>query len=397
MSAPNYTTTEHIIKEWPRIVGEVKKYHIPTQALLTNTRVGFFLGNSLFILAPSVFHKENLGKSVSHRAIKRVLEELTGKDITTHFYLANEVPLNLLESAWEEIKKLTKRQSPAVQALLHGARPIDTNKDTIILLAASPFHKDHLHKDRNRLLIESVVNGLLGTKVKVDVTIEVPPSKYNGFEPSTGAFPISETAKKDIVDTLRSLRIEDEADSRILEANQRTEEQASQAKFQQIMLDHLEKHGTSGLEELLQGVASLMSMLHLSIKGIEPATINNASLANTQIIEHDGLRFRSHTETKIYDALKKRGILFFPNATAVLGVKNIRREPDFLICQDGKWGILEVMGDKYHPGTTAMKDHDRARLFKDYGMYVIEFYDANRCYNHPEEVVDEFLRLLSKL
>ena len=71
-----------------------------------------------------------------------------------------------------------------------------------------------------------------------------------------------------------------------------------------------------------------------------------------------------------------------------------KKEPDFLVCLNGKWGILEVMGETFHPSATAIRDHDRARLFKDYGLVVIEFYDASRCYSDPEAVVDDFLRRL---
>jgi hypothetical protein len=124
---------------------------------------------------------------------------------------------------------------------------------------------------------------------------------------------------------------------------------------------------------------------------------NSASLGSSRSIEWDQLRFRSRSEIEVYEALKKRNVLFFANATAVLGGKNKKKEPDFLICQNGKWGILEVMGDLYHTPTTAMQDHDRARLFKDYGVSCIEFYDAKKCYNTPEGVVNDFLDRLSKL
>ncbi|HEY9866308.1 MAG TPA: hypothetical protein V6D21_19205, partial [Candidatus Obscuribacterales bacterium] len=123
---------------------------------------------------------------------------------------------------------------------------------------------------------------------------------------------------------------------------------------------------------------------------------NSASLNSSGSIKHDGLGFRSRTEIKVYEALKKRSVLFFANATAVLGGKDMKREPDFLVCQNGKWGILEVMGAPYHPTNTAMRDHERARLFKDYGLFCIEFYDATKCYNSPEGVVDDFLERLSK-
>ena len=132
---------------------------------------------------------------------------------------------------------------------------------------------------------------------------------------------------------------------------------------------------------------------------------NSASLVSRGSIEWDELRFRSWSEIQVYKVLKKRNILFFANATAVLGGKNSvlggknkdKKEPDFLVCQKGKWGILEVMGDLYHTPTNAMDDHDRARLFKDYGVFCIEFYDAKKCYTTPEEVVDDFLDRLSKL
>ncbi|MEA5572654.1 hypothetical protein [Calothrix sp. UHCC 0171] len=124
---------------------------------------------------------------------------------------------------------------------------------------------------------------------------------------------------------------------------------------------------------------------------------NSASLVSPGNLLHDGLRFRSRSEIKIYEVLKKRNVLFFANATAVLGSKDIKKEPDFLVCQNGKWGILEVMGEPYHPSSTAMKDHERARLFKNYGLLYIEFYDAARCYSKPDEVVDDFLHRLSSI
>jgi hypothetical protein len=54
------------------------------------------------------------------------------------------------------------------------------------------------------------------------------------------------------------------------------------------------------------------------------------------------------------------------------------------------------MGNPYHTPTNAPEDHARARLFKDYGLMFIEFYDASRCYESPEDVVDDFLRRLTQ-
>jgi hypothetical protein len=132
--------------------------------------------------------------------------------------------------------------------------------------------------------------------------------------------------------------------------------------------------------------------------GTDPAPLNAGALASRAALEHDGLRFRSFAEIQIYEALKVRPVLFFPNAAAVLGgrEKEGKKEPDFLVCLGGRWGVLEVMGEPYHPGATAFKDHERARLFKDYGLAVVEFYDASRCSRQPEAVVEDFLRRLEQ-
>jgi hypothetical protein len=128
----------------------------------------------------------------------------------------------------------------------------------------------------------------------------------------------------------------------------------------------------------------------------ENIPLNNASLGSNGTIQYDKLRFRSKTETKIYDELKKRKVLFFPNAICVLGGIDKKKEPDFLVCHDGKWGILEINGDDYHTPANSTYDHERARLFQIYGLSFIQFYDAHKCYTEPEKVVTEFLTLLAK-
>jgi hypothetical protein len=120
--------------------------------------------------------------------------------------------------------------------------------------------------------------------------------------------------------------------------------------------------------------------------------LNNCFFPSDSIVNHDDLRFRSPAEVSVYTELKKRRLLFFPNAAAVLGPTSTKREPDFLICYKGRWGVLEVMGETYH--TNAVKDHDRARLFKEHGLLCIEFFPAKRCETEPAIVVNEFLAIL---
>jgi hypothetical protein len=125
--------------------------------------------------------------------------------------------------------------------------------------------------------------------------------------------------------------------------------------------------------------------------------LNSCWFTTDTTVSHDRLRFRSKSEIAIYDELKNRKLLFFPNPAAVIGgATNQKKEPDFLICSAGNWGILEVMGSYFHTKDNAVKDHDRARLFKDFGILCIEFFDASECSKNPANVVDKFLAILAK-
>jgi len=90
--------------------------------------------------------------------------------------------------------------------------------------------------------------------------------------------------------------------------------------------------------------------------------------------------------------LVKLGLLVFPLPVAVLGKQRIYKEPDFVVCYKGKFGILEIHGDVWHPPQTAAKEHERRREFTQLGINVYEIFDATRCWNEPERVVDDFLK-----
>jgi hypothetical protein len=117
-----------------------------------------------------------------------------------------------------------------------------------------------------------------------------------------------------------------------------------------------------------------------------------------KILNWNNLGFRSASEIKIAQALDRAGVLFLPNCKARLGsgANRQNREPDFLICHNGKWGILEVDGEFYHQPSRTVADHERDRLFKIHGITVAEHYDANKCFNNPDEVVNEFLIILDQ-
>jgi very-short-patch-repair endonuclease len=91
-------------------------------------------------------------------------------------------------------------------------------------------------------------------------------------------------------------------------------------------------------------------------------------------------------------------VLFLPNCRARIGLQGNRqdREADFLVCPNGKLGILEVDGESVHPPPRTAEDQERDRLFKRHGILVVEHFDAGECFEHPAGVVARFLDILKK-
>ncbi len=121
-----------------------------------------------------------------------------------------------------------------------------------------------------------------------------------------------------------------------------------------------------------------------------------ASKNGKPINVYNEMKFASRSEIRIAQELETQKILFFP---LPLGVRadtgnfyNDHREVDFLICQDGAWGILEV---SYHPDRYE-KDSEKDSWFKKSGILCIQHYSAERCYNFSKEVVEEFLTILAR-
>jgi len=111
---------------------------------------------------------------------------------------------------------------------------------------------------------------------------------------------------------------------------------------------------------------------------------------------YNEMKFASHSEIRIAQQLEVKKVLFFPLPLAVRNETSDifidHREIDFLICHQGLWGILEV---SYHPDRFE-KDSEKDFWFKKSGILCIQHYTAERCFNNPKEVVDEFLEVLEK-
>jgi hypothetical protein len=108
------------------------------------------------------------------------------------------------------------------------------------------------------------------------------------------------------------------------------------------------------------------------------------------------MKFASQSEIRITQELEAKGVLFFPLPLAVRhetgNIYQDHREVDFLICLDGTFGILEV---SFHPDRYE-KDKEKDAWFKKSGILCIEPYPAEKCYDQPRVVVEEFLSFLSK-
>lgn len=68
------------------------------------------------------------------------------------------------------------------------------------------------------------------------------------------------------------------------------------------------------------------------------------------------------------------------------------KEADFLVCYQGKLGILEVDGP-HHTPERRVEEQERERLFRLHGIIVVERYDSEKCKAQPFKVVDQFLKL----
>lgn len=115
-----------------------------------------------------------------------------------------------------------------------------------------------------------------------------------------------------------------------------------------------------------------------------------------EILVYNEMKFASKSEIRIAQELENRKVLFFPLPLAVRcetgEFYKDHREVDFLICIEGTFGILEVARhpDRYE------QDKEKDVWFKNSGILCIEHYTAEKCFNHPGIVVDEFLKTLIK-
>ena len=118
--------------------------------------------------------------------------------------------------------------------------------------------------------------------------------------------------------------------------------------------------------------------------------------AKKHVFTYNEMKFASQSEIRIAQEFERRKVLFFPLPLAVRNdtgdFYKDHREVDFLVCHEGVWGVLEVA---FHPDRYE-QDAEKDIWFKKSGLLCIQHYTAERCYNQPAQVVDEFLNILAK-
>ncbi|MCT7959042.1 pentapeptide repeat-containing protein [Laspinema palackyanum] len=119
---------------------------------------------------------------------------------------------------------------------------------------------------------------------------------------------------------------------------------------------------------------------------------NPIAHSSSESVTHswNGWQFRSQAEVKIAEALDRAGVLFFPNATARLTTPDAKQNqpPHFLVCSEGKLGILVVDGEE--------DEAETSRLLQSQGIRIIHHYPVTECTEESDRIVLEFLQGLSQ-
>ncbi|MFB2922118.1 pentapeptide repeat-containing protein [Aerosakkonema funiforme] len=118
------------------------------------------------------------------------------------------------------------------------------------------------------------------------------------------------------------------------------------------------------------------------------------SHSQEEIYYWNDLPLRSQEQVKIAEALDRTNVIFIPNTKVRLintqGREN--KEADFLIFYQGKSGILVIDRTLSQQDGGGFRECDR--ILQSHGISIIQYYDAIRCSESPDRVVQEFLAIL---
>ncbi|MFB2974422.1 pentapeptide repeat-containing protein [Aerosakkonema sp. BLCC-F183] len=118
------------------------------------------------------------------------------------------------------------------------------------------------------------------------------------------------------------------------------------------------------------------------------------SHSQEEIYYWNDLPLRSHEQVKIAEALDRTNVIFIPNTKVRLtsSERKENKEADFLIFYKGKSGILVIKNALSEQDGGGFRECDR--ILQSHGISIIQYYDAIRCSESPDRVVQEFLAIL---
>jgi len=119
------------------------------------------------------------------------------------------------------------------------------------------------------------------------------------------------------------------------------------------------------------------------------------SSSEKQIYRWNDWEFTSESQVKIAEALDRVEAIFFPNPrgrfTTLKGRQN--QQYSFLVCHQGKWGILAIEPDASGGGSD---NNQRINpIFPAGGISAIKHYQHRQCCQEPDTIVEEFLSILT--
>lgn len=112
-------------------------------------------------------------------------------------------------------------------------------------------------------------------------------------------------------------------------------------------------------------------------------------------INWNGFCFHCDAQVKIAEILDRTSTLFIPNSQLRIPTATGRQnqKADFLIFHQNKLGILKIDSESSHQNAT---EDEMCGLLIDSGISLVKHYDATRCSEQPDLVVQEFLEILSQ-
>jgi DNA polymerase-3 subunit gamma/tau len=72
-----------------------------------------------------------------------------------------------LKSHWRELLEKVKAQKTALEGVLVDTRPKNIDEGTLILVCKGPFHQEQLSKPENKVLVQKLLEELLGRKINL--------------------------------------------------------------------------------------------------------------------------------------------------------------------------------------------------------------------------------------